>query len=689
MAIDYNSDLYGSADGTEYDPTDPLGLKKKKPVQAGQPDAPKPQGADATAQAVPTDNTPQVPQAPAPPPPPPPLPPPPPVPAAPPPAPTATPVPTTGPVATRTSDPLGGYYYRPTTGGPAKEVSGDEWNKLKAQDTANTGTFLGTRGVDPSSGQKYSLENDRWYDPSLGLPASEWVNSPIAAAGASQAAPPSTGPTPTQNPTGGPVLTPGALPPPPVPPSAPSAPAAPAGPPGQVSAQGQDQNARLAALAPLFAQIFGNLPQMPQIGNGQDSAAGQVSGIDPNADLIGQSILPGQDPVASRLRDASLQALDQSNAFDRTKSLTGALDALGTPAEQARATRLSDTAESTVNGMPDRSALTSSLRDSLLKSLTPSGDRLNSYNSLLDTAAGGMANVDRMALAKQALGDFKTNRDAQFEFDRRKVLGNNAALGRIGSGYLNTDYGNLELARERDYNTFENQLIRDATEGSINDQFNKVNALSGLQSNAYSQDYQPRSLAAQLAESGANSDIANRFQKADSLAGLSRDARGAVSNNLGVANSLVSGQASDLNNRLTSTNSMLDKTLAENRAQRDEARGERGYQVGLDNQAYQRQVDQYNAEQQANQRAVDNALNLGTFAYGGNPSGALSQAGQSDTMSQLMPLIMALSQNKTVNAGGGGGGGQTGGAGDTNSLDAILAALARQIPGVQTTPSRP
>src|SRR5262249_44940235 len=92
-----------------------------------------------------------------------------------------------------------------------------------------------------------------------------------------------------------------------------------------------------------------------------------------------------------------------------------------------------------------------------------------------DLGAPGLANLpDPVQLAKQAFSTFADQTQPAYEAALRAATERATVGGRLGSGMLTTDYGNLELQRERDLRNQESALINQATEGTIGDRFNQA-----------------------------------------------------------------------------------------------------------------------------------------------------------------------------------------------------------------------
>jgi len=118
--------------------------------------------------------------------------------------------------------------------------------------------------------------------------------------------------------------------------------------------------------------------------------------------------------------------------------------------------------------------------------ILPNADpRLSAVRSLVDKAAGGVANVDRVQLAKDTLNTLRTASEPGYQADLQDAMRYGAAGGQVGSGQLRTHLGDLALQHTRDLQTEQDRLAQNATEGSIQDSFNKLGALSGLEGQSY------------------------------------------------------------------------------------------------------------------------------------------------------------------------------------------------------------
>jgi hypothetical protein len=85
------------------------------------------------------------------------------------------------------------------------------------------------------------------------------------------------------------------------------------------------------------------------------------------------------------------------------------------------------------------------------------------------TVAAPSAPVDRLSLAQSNFNNFATSTDPAYQQSLREATSQAAGAGQLGSGQLRTGIGDLALARSRDLDTQRQQLVNDATTGSIAD----------------------------------------------------------------------------------------------------------------------------------------------------------------------------------------------------------------------------
>lgn len=171
-------------------------------------------------------------------------------------------------------------------------------------------------------------------------------------------------------------------------------------------------------------------------------------------------------------------------------------------------------------------------------SVTP----INPNNDLRNQTIAPGGTPDRLAFAKEHYDQFASDLAPQIEAQRRSILSNNAAMGRIGSGMLNTSFGDLTSEINRQNANERSKLFTGAGEAAIGDQANNRAELRGergyqnaLEDTAYTRDRQQRLDQEDL----LNSSFARAMQRGQF--GYSGNPAGYVG---GVAGQ-VQGQAND------------------------------------------------------------------------------------------------------------------------------------------------
>jgi hypothetical protein len=193
-------------------------------------------------------------------------------------------------------------------------------------------------------------------------------------------------------------------------------------------------------------------------------------------------VIPPPPPLANATSSPAMHTLPTPLRLAPTG---GASDA-GTPSTITAGPQLPSPAaplpSSTSGSQGPYTAADTALDSTILPNADP---RLTADRALVDNAAGGVANVDRVALAKQAFNTFKSETDPAYAATMQDAARYGAAGGQVGSGQLRTRFGDLALQRSRDLQNEEDGLVQNATQGSIQDSFQKLGALSGLEGQQY------------------------------------------------------------------------------------------------------------------------------------------------------------------------------------------------------------
>src|ERR1051325_10859471 len=236
--------------------------------------------------------------------------------------------------------------------------------------------------------------------------------------------------------------------------------------------------------------------------------------------------------------------------------------------------------------------------------------RLSGLQSMVDQATSGVAGVDRNKLALDQWQQFAEGTNPEYQAALRSATQRAAGAGRIGSGMLRTDYGNLANQRAQQLDLAKRGYMSDALKGSIEDQFRKAGLLSGLEGQLFGQE----------------------------------------------------------------------------QSQRGELRGERGYQGSLEEQAYQRALDQYMMERQAVQDRWQRGLQSLSVGESGNPADYLGR--MAEQWGGLDPAMIAILAQSLGQRGGSTGGANTGALNlpQLNIPNIDLSALLKNLGGGTAAP---
>ena len=225
-----------------------------------------------------------------------------------------------------------------------------------------------------------------------------------------------------------------------------------------------------------------------------------------------------------------------------------------------------------------------------------------------DAALAGLGGPSRTALAQQALKDFEAQGEKGLAQRFRKVGQNAAKFGRIGSGMVTTELGDLQSDYETNLMSKRNELARDVSEGDIGDRFRRVDATSNLRRGESGIESGLRGES--RLERGYDTDIAignedrafDRNRSAFDLGG--RDATQTIN---------------DRYNQFDAAGSLEDRVYGQGQGNRSEFRGERARQDQLGRQSIDdriRQRELENAEKR--ERAI--RANMLMQAGGRTPS---------------------------------------------------------------------
>jgi hypothetical protein len=419
------------------------------------------------------------------------------------------------------------------------------------------------------------------------------------------------------------------------------APAAPTGSASGVSTPGIDLSTIQSALA--------QLAKSSQT-QADTQAASQRTRDQQIQDLMNEYVTPGRQTSANNDDPFSgVTTIDPSNDL-RSTVITDTPD--------ARTASYADQVDQAAKALPtDRNALASTLTDSLSKFLTPTdvtagaavnpntSDRLAKLQALVDGAAGSLSNVDRFKLAQDKFDTYANATDPAYQLDLRRAAQRASAAGGLFGGKLRTDYGNLDLARSRDLDNQRSTLFQNALEGSIQDALNKENALSGLEGQLSGEEANQRN--EQRAERQYGTDVATGNVSRALAAKETAAQMGQVG---------ADAQIGNARSNLAALSGLENTSRAANQRSIDDLRSERANQVSQEENAFERQLAQYQTEQQAKQQKFQNGLQLLGAGSVGNPASTLmTAAGQVHPeldAQAIQQLMTSLGRNAAKGANG-------------------------------------
>jgi hypothetical protein len=129
------------------------------------------------------------------------------------------------------------------------------------------------------------------------------------------------------------------------------------------------------------------------------------------------------------------------------------------------------------------------------------GSQLTAYgpdSSLIGSQINASSNPSRSDIANQYFQEAQTASNPAYEAALRDATQRAAATGSLGSGMLNTSYGNLALQRSQDLDTLQKELQTQATAGTIQD--NQYNTGVAQQQQAYQAAQAQQALQNQIAQ---------------------------------------------------------------------------------------------------------------------------------------------------------------------------------------------
>lgn len=117
------------------------------------------------------------------------------------------------------------------------------------------------------------------------------------------------------------------------------------------------------------------------------------------------------------------------------------------------------------------------------------------------------AGVDRFALAQQKFDQFAASTDPAYQAALRQANRYGAAQGRLGSGSLRTDFGNLANQRSQALDQSRQGFLTNALEGTIGDNWNAIGLAERQQ--GFQNNQQQQAFANELARLGFDDSMLN------------------------------------------------------------------------------------------------------------------------------------------------------------------------------------
>lgn len=240
---------------------------------------------------------------------------------------------------------------------------------------------------------------------------------------------------------------------------------------------------------------------------------------------------------------------------------------------------------------------------------------------------------DRATLASNTFKRLLDDTNPQFASELRSANQKNAAMGRRGSGMATTDLGDVTQRRNEQLIRRQAELADNAAGLALADQTDKLNASRGVGESFAGQDTAAGSLNLSAANSAFGNNLAAweanqraRQNSFDNYRTLGQDTYGMQSDLYG---DRVSERDKGYNAGWDRTNfgrqqmndlyGVESQITGAERANRDELRGERGYQYGLSRDAQNDRVNQYGMQEDVFGNDWNRARQQAEMGYGQSP----------------------------------------------------------------------
>lgn len=289
------------------------------------------------------------------------------------------------------------------------------------------------------------------------------------------------------------------------------------------------------------------------------------------------------------------------------------------------------------------------------------------------SALDALDGPDRSKLAADQMALLEAQSQPGFENAQRQVGQKAAAFGRIGSGITTTELGDLALQREKNLSQTRQQLSLDTAAKTMDDRMARLNAAQGVATGFGGMDQNAAQINDAAAANNANvklssanllrgiggdqysmgrdrsqlsMDVGDRygqqardttglgerqadFQRgiANDLGGFTRDEYSAGVNERNTARDDQFRVGDFLGNRFDRNAGYLNQTQGQDRANRNELRGERDYQYGLSQDALQNDFQRSAFEESLRNGRYNRAQGTASLGFGApSPYGAYMDA---------------------------------------------------------------
>ena len=255
---------------------------------------------------------------------------------------------------------------------------------------------------------------------------------------------------------------------------------------------------------------------------------------------------------------------------------------------------------------------------------------------------------DRGQLAQDMYGVLEERANPGFEQRLRSVGQKAAALGRVGAGLTTSELGDVETTHNRDLDLSRRQLAAEGAGASLDDRLKQLGAARDVYG------------AVSAAGTGYNNSLtAGNQANFNNLLTLGRDIYGRESDsfgrNVGERDAGLNYDQTRFGNersKLQDASIYEGDIYGQDRNNRDEYRGERDYQYGLERDAQGDRERQYGMQEDAKQNDWNRAYQAAQFGYGTNPAGAVNSAagqknqGAQSYMDTLGPLFLEWAKKR-------------------------------------------